>query len=199
MGTDRAAQRAGPWRILVSDGRQYFLIDDSLTAYWVKIRQHWFEHHTLLLYNDRKKAFTDRLAVLKPKVDLISVTAVVTPSKAECSGAWINGADGLLSTGDLYMETATQFKGRIIPICRDFAAPLTELGADLVKFLSRFKLKQKPDGQVQVIVNSKVVARDEVNGWAYLSETNEVEFRGDAIPASDAKIEVIYVPGEPLR
>lgn len=64
--------------------------------------------------------------------------------------------------------------------------------------LSRFKLKQKPDGRIRVLVNGEVVLRDEVNGWAYIAETNEVEFRGDAIPASDAKIEVIYVPGEPL-
>ena len=44
-------------------GSQYFPHDDSLTAYWVKIEQHWFQHHSLLLYNQRKKVFTDRITV----------------------------------------------------------------------------------------------------------------------------------------
>lgn len=147
----------------------------------------------------RKAALEDRLHALKPKAELLSVTSIVAPSQAECSTVWTNGADGLLSTGDLFMETANDFKGRIIPICRDFSGPIIELGADLVKFLSRFKLKQIPDGQIRVYVNSDLVEHDDENGWAYISETNEVEFRGDAIPASDAKIEVVYVPGEPLR
>ncbi len=44
-------------------GGQYFSIDDSLTAYWVKLEQHWFQHHSLLLYNQRQQAFTDRITV----------------------------------------------------------------------------------------------------------------------------------------
>ena len=42
-------------------GRQYFPLNDSITAWWVEIRQFWFQHHLLLLYNKPKKAFTDRV------------------------------------------------------------------------------------------------------------------------------------------
>ena len=146
----------------------------------------------------RKENFQNRIRALKQNEDLISVTSVVIPSEAECSNVWENN-DGLMSTGDMYMNVADEFKGRIIPICRDFSGPIIDLGADLVKLLSRFKLKQKPDGQIRVYVNGGLVERDEVNGWAYIAESNEVEFRGDAIPQADAKIEVAYVPGEPLR
>ena len=44
-------------------GRRYFPLNDSLTAYWVEIRQFWFQHHSLFLYNQRQKAFTDRITV----------------------------------------------------------------------------------------------------------------------------------------
>jgi len=145
----------------------------------------------------RREAFVSRLGELKSDVSLLSINAVVAPTQAECPSVWVND-DSLLSTGDFYMDIANEYGGKIIPICRDFSGPIIELGADLVKLLSRFKLKQKPDGQIRVYVNGTVVERDEVNGWAYISETNEVEFRGDAIPASDALIEVVYVPGEPL-
>ena len=44
-------------------GRNYLPIDDSITAYWVEIRQFWFHHHALLLYNKSQKAFTGRITL----------------------------------------------------------------------------------------------------------------------------------------
>ena len=44
-------------------GRQSFQLDDSTDAYWVEIRQFWFQHHSLLLYDQHKKAFTDRITL----------------------------------------------------------------------------------------------------------------------------------------
>ncbi len=44
-------------------GRQQFPLADTITACWVEIRQYWFQHHLLLLYNKRKKAFTNRVMV----------------------------------------------------------------------------------------------------------------------------------------
>ncbi len=43
--------------------RQHFPLNDSITAYWVEIRQFWFQHQSLLLYNERRKAFTDRITL----------------------------------------------------------------------------------------------------------------------------------------
>ncbi len=43
--------------------RQKFSIDNHITAYWVEIRQFWFQHHSLFLYDASKKLFTDRITV----------------------------------------------------------------------------------------------------------------------------------------
>jgi len=44
-------------------GRYYFALNDSITAYWVEIRQFWFQHHSLLLYSLPQKRFTERITL----------------------------------------------------------------------------------------------------------------------------------------
>jgi len=44
-------------------GRGSFQLNDSITAYWVEIRQFWFQHHSLFLYNKSQNAFTDRVTL----------------------------------------------------------------------------------------------------------------------------------------
>jgi len=41
----------------------HFRLDGPISAYWVEIRQFWFQHHSLFLYDDSKKLFTDRITV----------------------------------------------------------------------------------------------------------------------------------------
>lgn len=43
--------------------RQSFRIDDRFTACWVEIRQFWFQHHSLLLYDRHRKTFIDRITL----------------------------------------------------------------------------------------------------------------------------------------
>lgn len=43
--------------------RQKIDLDHNIAAYWVEIRQFWFQHHSLFLYNASKKTFTDRITV----------------------------------------------------------------------------------------------------------------------------------------
>lgn len=43
--------------------RQSFPMDDSITAYWVEIRQFWFQHQSLFLYNHFNRQFTDRITM----------------------------------------------------------------------------------------------------------------------------------------
>ena len=43
--------------------RQHFRLNDQMSAYWVEIRQFWFQHHSLFLYDESKKAFTNRITV----------------------------------------------------------------------------------------------------------------------------------------
>lgn len=40
-------------------GRGRFSLNDSIAAYWVEIRQHWFQHQALLLYDRQRKMFVD--------------------------------------------------------------------------------------------------------------------------------------------
>lgn len=44
-------------------GRQHFPLDDNTEAYWVEIRQFWFKHHALLVYDKIRKTVTDRITV----------------------------------------------------------------------------------------------------------------------------------------
>ena len=41
-------------------GRYHFPLHNGIEAYWVEIRQFWFQHHSLFLYDTAKKTFTDR-------------------------------------------------------------------------------------------------------------------------------------------
>jgi len=43
--------------------RGFFPLSGQNSAYWVEIRQFWFQHHSLFLYDESKKAFTDRITV----------------------------------------------------------------------------------------------------------------------------------------
>ena len=44
-------------------GRQQFPIDNNTTACWVEVRQFWFQHQALLLYDKRKKVITDMITL----------------------------------------------------------------------------------------------------------------------------------------
>jgi hypothetical protein len=44
-------------------GRGRFALSDSVTGYWVDIRQHWFQHQSLLLYDLTSQVFTARVTV----------------------------------------------------------------------------------------------------------------------------------------
>jgi hypothetical protein len=40
-------------------GRGHFSLNDSIAAYWVEIRQYWFQHHALFIYDRHRKTFVD--------------------------------------------------------------------------------------------------------------------------------------------
>jgi len=44
-------------------GRLQFPINHRISAYWVEIRQFWFIHHALLLYDRSKREFTERITL----------------------------------------------------------------------------------------------------------------------------------------
>lgn len=150
-------------------------------------------------YDARIEEFTLTLDSLKPaRRDLIRVEAIVARSVSECPT--VGETSGVRGIGVEYIRAAEVF-GDTTPsnICADFSSDLESLGADLVTILTKFKLVQKPLGQIVVTVDGVVVPRDSVNGWEYFAETQEVEFRGSFIPKANSKISVTYVPGAPLE
>lgn len=44
-------------------GKGHFPIADGFDAYWVEIRQHWFKHQSLLVYDKQRRVLTDRITV----------------------------------------------------------------------------------------------------------------------------------------
>ena len=44
-------------------GRYHFTLDNNMEGYWVEIRQFWFQHHSLLLYDKRRKSYTGRITL----------------------------------------------------------------------------------------------------------------------------------------
>ncbi|NUO00728.1 MAG: hypothetical protein HUU01_08930 [Saprospiraceae bacterium] len=42
-------------------GHQHFPLGGESEAYWVEVRQFWFKHHSLLVYDKARKTFTDRI------------------------------------------------------------------------------------------------------------------------------------------
>jgi hypothetical protein len=43
--------------------RMQFPLNEQVTAYWVEIRQFWFQHHSLFLYNRSTRHFINRITV----------------------------------------------------------------------------------------------------------------------------------------
>lgn len=43
--------------------RKKFSLEGNISAYWVEIRQFWFQHHSLFLYDASKRLFTDRITI----------------------------------------------------------------------------------------------------------------------------------------
>ena len=149
-------------------------------------------------YDARIDQFKTTLEALKPfQTDLIRVDAIVAPSVEACPT--VGKTSGIPGIGTEYIRAAELFGGKTSNICDDFSEALESLGSDLVTVLTRFKLVQKPVGQIEVRVDNVLVPRDSTNGWEYLSETQEVEFRGSYIPKANSSIAVTYVPGAPLE
>jgi hypothetical protein len=153
--------------------------------------------------NARLETLYSTLSSLKPgKPELLSAHAVIAPSSSECpTVGGDSGNPSIPGIGLVYKEAAARISGpnSFSNICTDFSPAISQLGEDLVKLLTKFKLVQVPTGQIEIRVDGVLIPRDATNGWEYLAETNEVEFRGSGIPSANAQISVSYVPGAPLR
>ena len=151
--------------------------------------------------NARVKAFTDLVMTVKPDQSLVRFDAIVTPTVTTgCQN--VMGAGGAavdLGVGDTYMEVAAKLNGKSASICRDFTDTIVNVGADLVKALTRFKLVQPPAAgeELEVSVNGRVIPQDATNGWTYLLDTQEIEFNGTEVPPTGARISITYVPSRP--
>lgn len=146
--------------------------------------------------SSRVNFFKNTLRNLKPgREDQIRVDSIVR----QYTAPWCPGPGAFEGTSEVLEQAATEMGGSVINIGQDFSDELLALGDNLIRALTRFKLVQPPNGDLEVYVNGVLVPQNAVNGWVYLADTNEVEFRGTAIPAANSQINVVYVPARPIN
>ena len=129
----------------------------------------------------------------------VASMAAASPGAPTGLAPGAGGAAVDLGVGDTYMEVAAKLNGKSASICRDFTDTIVNVGADLVKALTRFKLVQPPAAgeELEVSVNGRVIPQDATNGWTYLLDTQEIEFNGTEVPPTGARISITYVPSRP--
>lgn len=81
-------------------------------------------------------------------------------------------------------------------VCAEnFAENLELIGEKIVILSSQFYLSREPVLEsIEVIVNDEIVAQSSENGWQYISESNSIQFYGNAIPVQGASIQINFDP-----
>lgn len=153
--------------------------------------------------NARINGFLAALDTAKGVVDgdrsRIRFDAVVATDFSFCNNAVPGSVISASAVGTVYMEVAQTLSGVSVPVCTDFSSAIADIAEELVVATTRFHLAQPPDGPINgVYVNEGAVPHDATNGWQYLSASQEIEFRGTAIPSAGASIRVDYIPLTPL-
>jgi hypothetical protein len=172
--------------IIISDEDES--ISATSTAYLTSNTTSWNARH-----DQTKQA----LLALKPtKQEYVRVDGIVTidNNPSLCPA----GYSFFVSEARAIKRLVDELGGTNSRVCDNFAPALEGLGDNLVQLLSRFKLLQPPTDGIIVRVDGVEVPQDAINGWVYIPETMEVEFRGTAIPAANAKISVTYTPSRPI-
>lgn len=138
----------------------------------------------------RLDQFEDYMKSLKPDdTRMVRFDAIVDTSGSSCGNT--------LQDGIAYEQAATRLGGRIMSICDNFGTTLADLGSEILSAVTRFKLRQPPQGDITVYVNGVLVPNDATNGWTYDSSTLEITFHGTAVPSVGQSIQLVYVPGAP--
>jgi hypothetical protein len=149
-------------------------------------------------WNARHDQVKQALLNLKPtKPEYVRVDGIVTVDNnpSLCP----SGYSFFVPEARVIKRLVDEMGGTNSRVCDNFAPALEGLGDNLVQLLSRFKLLQPPTDGITVRVDGVVVPQDAINGWTYIPETMEVEFRGTSIPSANAKISVTYTPSRPLQ
>ena len=98
--------------------------------------------------------------------------------------------------GTRYQELVNKTSGVAGSLCdAQFYQNLTDISQNTLQLASTFTLGRQPNPDtIVVMVNGVRIAQSETNGWTYLSASNAVQFRGNAIPAQGANIFIDYDP-----
>lgn len=136
-----------------------------------------------------------------------SVIGPTVPGEGE-EGVLCNPFGSPYRNIDRYQELVEGTRGLLIPICDpanptqpnpDFATALNDIGTLISNLQNRFKLERAPDVEsILVVVDDILIPEDPDNGWAYirLGDEHLIEFRGEAVPSYEARVEIYYRPAE---
>lgn len=135
-----------------------------------------------------------------------SVIGPTIPQDDTGDGILCNPSSSPNRTITRYADLVAGTGGILEPICSpddprepnsNFAEALGDIGALISGLQNRFELDRAPEvSSIIVLVNDSLMAPDPDNGWAYVQSQGRhfVEFRGDALPGFDSKVEVYFRP-----
>jgi hypothetical protein len=142
---------------------------------------------------NRVQQFMDLMNTLKPnRPDRLRFDAIVATSEKDCPS--VGTTDGVVGTGDVYMEVANALKGKSTNICQDFSSSLADLGGSIASQIERrFTLSRVPTGSLIVKLDRQVLSQSATDGYTYDAATNEIEIHGMGLDQRDSfKVSIVY-------
>ncbi len=94
-----------------------------------------------------------------------------------------------------YEELSEKTNGVIGSLCGNFAETLSSISNKILELSTQFPLSRQanPDS-IRIWINDVFVPNDVTDGWTYNEENNSITFHGSFVPASGAKIVVVFDP-----
>ncbi len=80
-------------------------------------------------------------------------------------------------------------------LCDDFTDVMSGISDSIIEKSTAFKLNREPDiDSIEVVVDGRDIPQDPDNGWTYNSDGWLITFHGDAIPGSEAIVNITFDP-----
>lgn len=194
MGDDGSAVERGKEAMKVALSREYelgsmsqFLRDEALLV-------------LIFLTNEED---------MSPEADYIGFLDSIKPPLPSGERSWVShfigqlpdayncGAfEGQYEPGHSYLPLSEASGGVTENICTaDLSVAVGSIRSRVIQYITDIRLDRIPIVEsISVKVDGKLVPRDEVNGWSYVSQYNLIRFNGNSIPKADAAVLVDYDP-----
>lgn len=120
--------------------------------------------------------------------------STITIQDANCL-ATLGGSGQKIGTRHMQLADATG--GVVGSLCGDFTQTLSRISGRILELITQFPLKRRPVvGTISVVIDSKEVPEDLINGWSYNPTENTISFHGSAVPREGALIAINFQPLE---